>query len=389
MDMDNRAVCVLRTLEMAGYEAYLVGGCVRDMLMGRRIHDYDVTTSALPEQTMELFSNTVPTGIKHGTVTVKWDELAVEVTTFRSDGEYTDKRHPDSIRFVSGIEEDLKRRDFTINSIAMSADGKLIDPFGGREDISRRLIRTVGNPAIRFGEDALRMYRCIRFAAELGFEIHGDTLKGISACAVGRFSVSGERICSEIDRILMSPAPHLLDTAAKAGLLDKTGSINACQLDGLPKNVFCLWGGFIKWLSPGDVNLTLSRLHVSKSLREAVVRGISCSDMVADKLSVKKIIAMHGYDTAQAACGAAQVAGVSEAAMLPEQIERSGECCTLRDLAVNGNDLLSVGYTCGKLVGQEMQKLLSCVICSPEKNRHDFLLDIACDDLRTIMPQGE
>ena len=236
--IDERAVRVIRRLQRAGYGTFLVGGCVRDMLMGRQIHDYDAATSALPEQVTALFENTVPTGIRHGTVTVWVDGLGVEVTTFRSESVYTDGRHPDAVRFERSIETDLSRRDFTVNAMALSADGEIIDIFGGRADIEGRIIRTVGDPAERFVEDALRMYRCVRFAAVLGFEIDGGALRAMKSRAPLRGSVSRERIREEIEKTLMSPRPHLLETAAWAGLLDKKGTASAGRLDDLPENRF-------------------------------------------------------------------------------------------------------------------------------------------------------
>ena len=164
---------VLSRLEEAGYEAYLVGGCVRDPLIGRDVSDYDVTTSALPSEVEEVFADlrVIETGIKHGTVTVLSDGEPVEITTFRTDGEYTDSRHPESVTFTRNIEDDLARRDFTVNSIAMSKDGRYVDPFGGRADIERRIIKCTGDPDKRFTEDALRIIRALRFASVLGFEI--------------------------------------------------------------------------------------------------------------------------------------------------------------------------------------------------------------------------
>ena len=170
---------ILITLQSRGHAAYLVGGCVRDMILGVHPQDWDICTSALPEQTLEIFPNTRPTGLKHGTVTVYVNSRSVEVTTFRSDGAYADHRHPTAVSFVGDLTTDLSRRDFTMNAIALPPDGLVVDPFGGVDDIKNRIIRCVGYPELRFEEDALRMFRALRFSARLGFTIEEKTLSAI------------------------------------------------------------------------------------------------------------------------------------------------------------------------------------------------------------------
>ncbi|MDN7241091.1 CCA tRNA nucleotidyltransferase [Planococcus sp. N028] len=198
------AVKAIRTLEDAGYEAYMVGGAVRDFLLGKQPDDWDVATNATPEKVKELFNRTVDTGIEHGTVLVLLDGEGIEVTTFRTDGLYTDKRRPDSVEFVQSLEEDLKRRDFTINAMAMAEDLHIIDPFGGKEDLKKRLIKAVGNPDSRFQEDALRMLRAIRFSGQLDFEIDEETLASIRKQAPLIQSIAVERIKTEIDKIFFN-----------------------------------------------------------------------------------------------------------------------------------------------------------------------------------------
>ena len=170
---------ILDTLEQAGYEAYYVGGCVRDRLLGRPVHDWDITTSAMPEVVLALFGHCVPTGIAHGTVTVLLEDTGAEVTTFRTDGSYHDGRHPDRVTFVRSLREDQARRDFTVNAMAMDRRGRIYDAFGGQADLDRRLLRAVGDPETRFREDALRMLRALRFAAQLGFALDPDTARAI------------------------------------------------------------------------------------------------------------------------------------------------------------------------------------------------------------------
>ena len=180
----------------------MAGGCVRDTLMGRRPNDWDVATSAAPEAVQSLFRRTVPTGLRHGTVTVLYGGGRCEVTTYRVEGAYSDHRRPDSVRFTPSLSDDLSRRDFTINAMAMDASGNVTDPFGGREDISRRIVRCVGEPRERFEEDALRMLRAVRFAAKLGFEIEAGTRCAIRRCAPLAASLSAERVAGELSGVL-------------------------------------------------------------------------------------------------------------------------------------------------------------------------------------------
>lgn len=210
--------CRERLLQ-SGHAAYPVGGCVRDFLLGRVPDDYDIATSALPEQVLALFPDAIPTGLRHGTVTLPTPDGAVEVTTFRRDGDYADGRHPSAVAFDVGLEEDLARRDFTINAMALARDGGIIDPFGGREDLSRRHIRCVGDPAERFAEDALRMLRAIRFCAQLDFSLMEETAQAIRAMAERTALLSGERVYAEMEKLLCSPRPEKISDMLSAGLL--------------------------------------------------------------------------------------------------------------------------------------------------------------------------
>lgn len=198
---------LLRVLVEAGHEAYLVGGCVRDRMIGRPLHDIDIATSALPEAVQALFPRTLPTGLQHGTVTVMADGTPFEVTTFRTESGYSDARRPDEVNFVSDVREDLSRRDFTFNAMAVGLDGELLDPFGGREDLSAGIVRTVGQAVDRFGEDALRMLRAIRFGAELGFELAADTWNAIASQKQRLARVAMERIGAEWDKMMSGQGP--------------------------------------------------------------------------------------------------------------------------------------------------------------------------------------
>lgn len=208
-------------LRRAGHRAHPVGGCVRDLLLGRVPGDWDVATSARPEQVQELFSHTIPTGVRHGTVTVVEAAMAIEVTTFRRESGYGDARHPDAVSFDTNLMGDLARRDFTVNAMALGEDGTVIDPFGGRGDLSRRLIRAVGDPVLRFSEDALRILRGVRFAAQLDFEIEGDTAAAMEQCACLTDKVSAERIRTEVEKTLLSSRPQWVGRLVELGVLDR------------------------------------------------------------------------------------------------------------------------------------------------------------------------
>ena len=208
----------LRILEDSGYEAYVVGGCVRDSILGRCPDDWDITTSASPEQVKALFHRTVDTGLQHGTVTVLMDREGFEVTTYRVDGDYVDGRHPKEVMFTASLEEDLKRRDFTINAMAYHPDRGIVDLFHGMEDMKNQVIRCVGDPMERFGEDALRNSQAVRFSAQLGFSIHENTRQGIYALAGNLHYVSAERIQVELVKLLVSAHPDYLRTAYETGI---------------------------------------------------------------------------------------------------------------------------------------------------------------------------
>ena len=218
LEIPKNAETILHILEKAGYEAYVVGGCVRDSILGRSPDDWDITTSAKPEQVKALFHRTVDTGLQHGTVTVLMEKEGYEVTTYRVDGEYEDGRHPKEVTFTASLKEDLKRRDFTINAMAYNPSSGLVDLFGGLEDIERRIIRCVGNPLERFTEDALRIMRAVRFSAQLGFAIEEETRKALKVLAPNLKHVSAERIQVELVKLLMSPHPDYLRVAYEAGI---------------------------------------------------------------------------------------------------------------------------------------------------------------------------
>lgn len=218
INVPERAQYILDILHQNGYEAYVVGGCVRDSILGRKPEDWDITTSASPWQVKALFGRTIDTGIKHGTITVMLDKEGFEVTTYRIDGEYEDCRHPKTVVFTSELREDLRRRDFTINAMAYSRESGLIDEFGGLEDLEKGVIRCVGDAGDRFSEDALRMLRAVRFAAQLGFELDENAKSAIMEMASELEAISAERIQAELVKLVVSPNPHWLRLAYECGI---------------------------------------------------------------------------------------------------------------------------------------------------------------------------
>ena len=218
IELPDKVRRIIRTLQENGHEAYAVGGCVRDSLLGRIPEDWDITTSADPYETRELFPRTIDTGIKHGTVTIMMGKEGFEVTTYRIDGEYEDGRHPKQVSFTKSLKEDLARRDFTINAMAYNDADGLVDIFGGAEDLERKVIRCVGDPGCRFDEDALRILRAFRFAAQLNFQIDEATLTAAAERAANLKLISAERIHTELNKLLLSAHPELLIEAYRAGL---------------------------------------------------------------------------------------------------------------------------------------------------------------------------
>lgn len=207
-EMGQSGIALLRRLTEAGHAAYFVGGCVRDSLLGREVKDIDIATSAKPEEVIALFPEAVPTGLQHGTVTVPSQGWNFEVTTFRAESEYSDGRHPDQVIFLNDVRGDLERRDFTINAMALGLDGALVDPFGGQEDLARKVLRAVGDPEERFREDALRMLRCIRFAAEYGLTVDEPTWEEVKRGAPGLKQIAMERVFAELSRMIEGADPY-------------------------------------------------------------------------------------------------------------------------------------------------------------------------------------
>ena len=261
----------LNTLRGAGFEAYPVGGCVRDTLLGRMPGDWDVTTSALPEETLALFEKAIPTGIQHGTITVVLEEKTIEVTTFRAEEGYADGRHPDKVRFGVGLEADLARRDFTVNAMAFGVNGEVIDPFGGQRDLRDGILRTVGEPERRFREDALRILRAVRFSAQLNFVIDPQTGAAMEEQAHRLIHVSGERIVTELEKTLLSAHPERVGEFFRLGAVERFGCrIRESDWSALKQTVSETGERWRKLCRLTGLDITA--LPVSRVIRRAVLK---------------------------------------------------------------------------------------------------------------------
>ena len=357
---------VLETLQNAGFEAWYVGGCVRDTLLGRPIHDWDVTTSALPEQVLALFPRTVPTGLRHGTVTVLSDGGPVEVTTYRADGAYHDGRHPDAVRFVRSLREDTARRDFTVNAMAMDQHGNIRDLHGGRADLAAGILRCVGEPERRFREDALRMLRACRFAAQLGFSIEPASWSALLRCAPLCAQLSRERITEEVAKTLLSPAPQWVGTMIEAGLLAScglTGPQDLTWLAALPSTAEARWAG-LGLLLP---ELDLSAFRLPAKLVRLCQTARTHWPAPENILGWKRLLAAEGEEAARLLAALAQTDAV-------DSILASGDCVSLKTLAVSGRDLPDLR---GPALGRMLHALLDHVLQVPADNDRETLLELS------------
>ena len=424
---------ILRTLEEAGFEAYCVGGCVRDTLLGREPGDWDITTSAWPEETLALFGeDALPTGLRHGTVTVRRPGGCAEVTTFRRDGDYTDHRHPESVAFTDSLTEDLARRDFTVNAMALSLRGELRDPFHGREDLAAGCIRCVGEPVRRFGEDALRILRGLRFAAVLGFQIEPETAAALSAARENLRAIAPERILTEVRKLLTAERPsavlrefpevfgvfwsellpmlgydqrnfhhcydlwehtlHALDAVPGeeslrfAALFHDVGKPDCFSLDG--NGVGHFYGHAAKSAELADG--MLARLRAPNALRQEVTELIRRHDTPLPGIPeanlrrllrrlgeerLRRLIALQRADNlAQApAFRAERSAGLDEVLRRLDAILAEDACFSLRQLAVNGRDLMALGLR-GREIGGALDYLLNEVVEGRLPNERGVLL---------------
>ncbi len=374
---------VLSRLEAAGHAAFAVGGCIRDSLLGRMPGDWDAASSALPEQIMELFgAAAVPTGLRHGTVTVKTPDGPIEVTTFRTDGPYTDHRRPESVRFVGNIRDDLSRRDFTVNAMAMPLSGGLVDPFGGREDLQGRLVRCVGEPGRRFEEDALRMFRALRFCARLGFELDAGTRTAIYEKSALAVSLAAERVRAEIIRTLPFPCSRELKIMLSSGLLSRFCSagepVDFAPLDTLPEQPELRLAGLCALLERGGRIRTEAFLRALKCSGEEIRlcstgAGAALYGVPDSPAGWKKLLSKVGEPAARAAAAAAQALYGNDFTPQLDSVLASGECFSLDRLALGGGDLLAFGLS-GRQIGRTLARLLEHVIEHPQDNQRETLL---------------
>ena len=391
--MDEGAAELLDTLHRAGYAAYVVGGCVRDSLLGLTPHDWDLCTSALPQQVMELFGaqRCIPTGLQHGTVTVKQSGALYEITTFRTEGTYTDGRHPDEVHFVPDVREDLARRDFTINAMAYNEKEGLVDPFGGQADLQSGIVRAVGVPRQRFTEDALRILRLYRFAARFGFAIDPPTAQAAQELCAHLDCVSVERIEEELAKLLSAPAPAayldekilsvVLPELSPEALAAAKPVVDACPAgeQALPVRLAAL----LLSLGEDGTRRTLRRLRCSNACIEetaVLVREAVSGVPVSLNIYARRLLGRYNLCTVQrlAALGtalqpehAADFAALSE---LAERLDADGVCCRISQLAVNGRDLMAAGVPAGPGIRKVLEALLDGVIREEYPNERQALL---------------
>ena len=424
---------IIGTLQEHGYEAYAVGGCIRDSILGREPEDWDITTSAMPEETKALFDKTFDTGIQHGTITVLLEKEGFEVTTYRIDGKYEDSRHPKEVTFTRNLREDLLRRDFTINAMAYNETDGLVDIFGGLEDLEAGMIRCVGTAKERFKEDALRILRGVRFAAQLGFDIEEDTRQGMKELAWTLQNISAERIQVELVKMITSKRPEMLREAYELGMtrivlpefdqLMTTGqetphhmysvgehtlhamkNIRADKILRLAMMLHDMGKPALKTVDEAGVahfkkhaleseriaENVLRRLKFDNDTIRKVTRLVRCHDlrMPATAKSVRSAMNQIGeelfpyYMEVRRADVLAQsmyqreekIENLDQIEELYHQIVEDGDCVSLKDLAVTGRDLIASGMKPGKKIGEKLEELLKLVIEDPKLNTKEELL---------------
>lgn len=370
---------IIETLQKNGYEAYAVGGCVRDMLNGDTPHDFDITTSAEPEAVISLFEKTVPTGIKHGTVTVIINGVPNEVTTYRTDGEYRDHRRPDSVIFVKSLREDLARRDFTVNAMAYNKRDGLKDFFGGKQDIQNRILRAVGEPERRFYEDALRILRLFRFSSVLGFNIEENTLKAALEYAPTLKSVSAERIYSELLKTLCGKKTAALKPLTDIGGLRFSGLTSSPDYGILPLLGSADTKLFAFLYSGGaDVTAALDFLRVPNKTKKAARDMLTLLNMpfpktkpeIKEMLYLTSPVSVENYFDYKAAYGE----NCENARSMLSEIIENAEPYKISDLKIRGEDLKKLGIR-GRETGEMLEALRKYVIPDPTLNTKSRLLE--------------
>ena len=434
IELPRKVVLIIKNLQRHGYDAYAVGGCVRDSILNRKPEDWDITTSAKPEQVKRIFRRTVDTGIEHGTVTVLIGKDGFEVTTYRVDGLYEDGRHPKEVTFTSRLEEDLKRRDFTINAMAYNDDERLVDAFGGMRDLNYHLIRCVGDPKERFSEDALRILRAVRFSAQLAFPIEPETAEAIKSLAPNLEKISAERIQAELVKLLVSDHPERIQDACELGIT-KVVRPEWDDMVGVKQNTphhkYDVAAHTVHALQnvKNDKVLRLTMLFhdmgkpvmkttdengrdhfkghaiASEQIAKTVMKRLKFDNDTIRK--VTKLVAYHDYRMEPTGANVRRAMHEIGVELFPYYLavrladtkaqssyERRGkleniiqirelyrnalrnkECVTLKDLAVTGTDLINLGIAPGKELGTLLNELLDMVIEDPAWNQKGKLCD--------------
>lgn len=383
---------IIEQLNTSGFDAYVVGGCVRDSLSGRQPEDWDITTSAKPEQVKGIFNKTVDTGIKHGTVMVLVGHKGYEVTTYRIDGEYEDGRHPKSVEFTGNLLEDLKRRDFTINAMAYSDRDGLVDAFDGLKDLENRVLRCVGTPQDRFSEDALRILRAIRFSAQLNFIVEEETRAAISVIAPNIGKISKERIQAELTKLLLSPHPERIKDVYEHGIspyisehFHRVGIrlTETEKLAGLPLKKHMRWSGLLRLEETEDVERILRELKLDNGTicRTKTLTGLWNIKIPAHKPAIRKIMSSLSLELFQDLLEFQKVFSQTPdktrlymVEQYSEEILRDKDCIRLKDLAVTGRELIEEGMKPGPEMGTVLNDLFQLVLEHPERNNRKDLM---------------
>lgn len=387
MQLPEQVKFIISELNKNGYEGFIVGGCVRDYLMGIPPHDYDITTSALPEEVKAIFPHTVDTGIEHGTVTVIIDKIGYELTTYRIDGEYKDNRHPEQVIFTDKLAGDLSRRDFTVNAIAYNDQRGYVDMFGGMEDIKKAIIKGVGEPSKRFQEDALRMMRALRFSAQLDFSIEENTMLALKENAHLIKNISIERIREEFFKLIISDHNERLELLYESGMLPyflpeleqiiEDKSISYSTINTLSKDICVRLAYVFHTLDSDNVKKILHHFRTDNKTNKITSQLVKHIDFeITDKYSLRKLISILGENTEHEIeiMGAVKGIDTSKVKEMYNEIISAGDCCNLKSLAINGNDLKELGIDHGKEVGEYLAKALDFVLKNPHNNQRKKIM---------------
>lgn len=419
IELPEKVSFIIDELTKNGYEAFAVGGCVRDTILGRKPNDWDITTSARPEDVKAIFARTIDTGIEHGTVTVMLNREGFEVTTYRIDGEYEDNRHPKEVVFTPDLKEDLRRRDFTINAMAYNNKAGIVDEFGGIEDLQNSVIRCVGIPEERFNEDALRILRAVRFAAQLNFRIDSYTAEAVKKLSENLVNISRERIQAEMEKLLMSPYPEKIRTAYELGItkwvipefdvmmeatkdskyhIYNAGEHTIKVLQNIEADHYLRWAAFLhnigKFSEDGEkISVSILRgLKFDNKTVKIVSRLVKYHDyrIEPDEVNVRKAVVEVGNDIfpyllklMRADLSVESSCSIESAATVLDNIEKiyqmvveRGDCLSRSEMAVNGRDLIEWGFERGEEVGKGLDFLFESVIQNPELNTKEQLYRI-------------